>query len=87
MPAWNLSLAFTNQSFFAVTDYNIMLRVVNSNLTGSVLVHIIQEYECALGIPYDIWNWLSRIHKLKVIVVIFGRKTLLELSFTQVTKE
>ena len=25
--------------------------------------------------------------KLKVIVVIFGRKTLLELSFTQVTKE
>ena len=25
--------------------------------------------------------------KIKVIVVIFGRKTLLELSFTQVTKE
>ena len=25
--------------------------------------------------------------KLKVLVVIFGRKTLLELSFTQVTKE
>ncbi len=25
--------------------------------------------------------------KLKVVVVIFGRKTLLELSFTQVTKE
>jgi transcriptional antiterminator NusG len=25
--------------------------------------------------------------KLKVVVVIFGRKTLLELGFTQVTKE
>ena len=25
--------------------------------------------------------------KLKVVVMIFGRKTLLELSFTQVTKE
>ena len=30
---------------------------------------------------------LSDRSKLKVIVVIFGRKTLLELSFTQVTKE
>ena len=30
---------------------------------------------------------LEERSKLKVVVVIFGRKTLLELSFTQVTKE
>ena len=30
---------------------------------------------------------LQERSKLKVVVVIFGRKTLLELSFTQVTKE
>ena len=46
-----------------------------------------------LGSPTDteisgtVEEILQERSKLKVVVVIFGRKTLLELSFTQVTKE
>ena len=39
------------------------------------------------GFSGTIEDILEDRSKLKVIVVIFGRKTLLELSFTQVTKE
>ena len=39
------------------------------------------------GFSGNVEEILQERSKLKVVVVIFGRKTLLELSFTQVTKE
>lgn len=73
----------------------VILGMQDENATGAVETEVNFEIGEAVKIidgPFSGFNGtIDDIEqdrsKLKVVVVIFGRKTLLELSFTQVTKE